>query len=571
MFAEPVGRLVRRTLITVEDGVTRLANAYEDQKSEFIRATDPLFRPVNMITAPDGTLYLVDMYRGIIQQANWTQKGSYLREQIEAHDLQKEIGRGRIYRLRHESFEPGPQPRMLDETPAEWVQHLSHPNGWWRDTAQKLSSCATICRSCLPWRKLASHESTDPRPRLHALWTLDGLGALSDKLILRALKAADPQVRIAGIRMAELRVNAKSAANAPLVVAVRTALRDADPRVAIQAMLSVRRAGLPDAQKAIKAIAETSTSVGVYAINEQLWDEANIEDPQIIRLLGVNGLKSYRSGRTLYNSVCFACHGTDGRGAPMPTADSRTLAPSLSGSPRVLGDERATIAILLHGLQGKVNAVDYGAPMVPMNSYSDAELAGVLTYVRNSFGNRAPAVESGAVAARRTADAGRANYWTLEELTGQLAALGVPRERFKRRTEWKLAANMKARANSPLEAIRDGDPGTGYITEDVKPFPLEWLTVELPARSAIMGIEIDSRGEKSGNGSELGWAPFYSVEVSDDGETWTMIDSKVVGEPHARLNFAAPVEGRHLRIAIAEKEGWQPWVIKELNLYGDEG
>ena len=49
-----------------------------------------------------------------------------------------EIGRGRIYRLRHEGFEPGPQPRMLDETPAQWVQHLSHPNGWWRDTAQKL-------------------------------------------------------------------------------------------------------------------------------------------------------------------------------------------------------------------------------------------------------------------------------------------------------------------------------------------------------------------------------------------------------------------------------------------------
>jgi hypothetical protein len=43
-----------------------------------------------------------------------------------------------------------------------------------------------------------------------------------------------------------------------------------------------------------------------------------------------------------------------------------------------------------------------------------------------------------------------------------------------------------------------------------------------------------------------------------------------VGEPHARLNLAAPVEARHLRIAITEKEGWQPWVIKELNLYGQE-
>jgi hypothetical protein len=208
--------------------------------------------------------------------------------------------------------------------------------------------------------------------------------------------------------------------------------------------------------------------------------------------------------------------------------------------------------------------------MVPMNSYSDAELAGVLTYVRNSFGNRAPAVEAGAVAARRAADAGHANYWTLAELTNQLPALGESRQPFKRRAEWKLVGNMKARDNSPLQAMLDGDAKTGYITEDVKPFPLEWLTVELPARSKIVGIDINSSGEKGENGKEFGWAPFYSVEVSDDGKTWKMIAQKVVGEPHARLNFAAPVEARHLRIAIVEKEGWQPWVIKELNLYGDE-
>jgi glucose/arabinose dehydrogenase/mono/diheme cytochrome c family protein len=569
-FAEPVGRLVRRTLISVEDGVTRLANAYEDQRSEFIRATDPLFRPVNMTTAPDGTLYIVDMYRGIIQQANWTREGTYLRKQIEAHNLQYEIGRGRIYRMRHENFEPGPQPRMLDETPAEWVRHLSHPNGWWRDTAQKLLVLRRDLGVVPALARLAHTDAPDPRPRLHALWTLDGLGALDDKLILRALKGADPQVRIAGLRLAELRLDAKSAADAPLVVAVLGALQDADPRVVIQAMLSARRVGVPDAEKVIRATAEASSSAGVYAINEQLWDESNNEDPQLFRLLGAHGLKSYRSGSTLYGSVCFACHGTDGRGTPAPGADGRTLAPSLVGSPRVLGDERATIAIMLHGLEDDVDGVDYGAPMVPMNSYSDAELANVLTYIRNSFGNRAPAVESGAVTARRAADAGRTAYWTLKELTNQIPALGVSRERLQRRAEWKLAANIEARDGSPLEAMLDGDPVTGYFTKGSRPFPVEWLTVELPARTTILGIDIDSRGEKSEDDKDLGWAPAYSVEVSDDGETWTMVAAKVVGESHARLNFAVPVEARHLRIAITEKEGWQPWVIKELNLYGDE-
>jgi glucose/arabinose dehydrogenase/mono/diheme cytochrome c family protein len=571
LFAEPVGRLVRRTLVTVEDGVTRLANAYEDEQSEFIRATDPLFRPVNMITAPDGTLYVVDMYRGIIQQANWTRKGSYLRKQIEARNLQREIGRGRIYRVRHESFAPGPQPRMLDETPAQWVQHLSHANGWWRDTAQKLLVLRRDLTVVPALEKLAATEAADVHPRLHALWTLDGLGALNDKLILGALKAKDPQVRIAGLRLAELRVNGKSAAKAPLVVALRAALRDADPSVVIQTMLSMRRAGLADAQKIIQATAEKSPSAGVYAINEQLWSEANNEDPQLLRLLGVNGLKSYRSGSTLYNSVCFACHGSDGRGAPMPAAEGRTIAPSLAGSSRVIGDERAAIAILLHGLQGELDGVDYGAPMVPMNSYSDAELANVLTYVRNSFGNRAPAVLPASVATRRAADAGHANFWTLPELTNQIPALGVPRTRFARRAEWKLVANMEARKESPPELMLDGDPKTGYFTQGFKPFPVETLTVTLPARSTIVGIEIDSRGEKGEGGRDMGWAPAYSVEVSDDGQNWTMVAPKVVGEPHARFNLPAPVQGRHLRIAITEKDGWQPWVIKELNFYGDEG
>jgi mono/diheme cytochrome c family protein len=348
------------------------------------------------------------------------------------------------------------------------------------------------------------------------------------------------------------------------------ALRDVDPRVVIQAMLSVRRAELPDAKKQIQATAAASNSAGVYLINEQLWDESKAEDPQLIRLLGTNGLRSYRSGATLYNSVCFACHGPDGRGAPAPGAAGNTIAPSLADSPRVLGDERASIAILLHGLQGKVNGIDYGAPMVPMSSYSDAELANVLTFVRNSFGNRAPLVAPEAVAARRAADAARTSYWTLEEITGQIPALGVPRERFKRRAEWKLASNMKARDKWPLEAIVDGDVKTGFITEDVKPFPLEWLTIELPARARILGIDIDSSGQKNNEGEEFGWAPAYSVEASDDGKTWTMVATKVIGEPHARLNLAAPVEAQRLRIAIVEKEGWQPWVIKELNFYGEE-
>src|SRR5436190_17399496 len=120
---------------------------------------------------------------------------------------------------------------MLDETPAQWVQHLSHPNGWWRDTAQKLLVLRRDLSVVPALEKLATVDSPDPRPRLHALWTLDGLGALEDKFILRALTSGDPQLRMAGLRLAEAPLIAKPAAHKALAAAVRTALRDADPRV----------------------------------------------------------------------------------------------------------------------------------------------------------------------------------------------------------------------------------------------------------------------------------------------------------------------------------------------------
>jgi glucose/arabinose dehydrogenase len=155
LFTEPVGRLVRRAKIVKDEGLTQLRNAYPG--SEFIVSRDPLFRPVNLKTAPDGTVYLVDMYHGIIQESQWSGPGSYLRTKIEQYQLDKVTSYGRIWRLRFDGTpgraataaspeRPGvpgipldlTQPRMLEETAAQLVTHLTHPNGWWRDMAQRL-------------------------------------------------------------------------------------------------------------------------------------------------------------------------------------------------------------------------------------------------------------------------------------------------------------------------------------------------------------------------------------------------------------------------------------------------
>ncbi len=97
IYGEPVGRIVRRVRPVVTEGLTQLRNAY--LWNEFIKSTDPLFRPVDMATAPDGTLYIADMYRGIIQQATWSGPGTYLRARIDQYALDKVFGHGRIWRL----------------------------------------------------------------------------------------------------------------------------------------------------------------------------------------------------------------------------------------------------------------------------------------------------------------------------------------------------------------------------------------------------------------------------------------------------------------------------------------
>ncbi len=96
-YGEVVARIVRRLTPATSDGLTQLKNAYPF--SEFLRSTDPLFRPVDVTTAPDGTMYITDMYRGIIQESQWSGPGTYLRQKIDQYALDKIVKKGRIWRV----------------------------------------------------------------------------------------------------------------------------------------------------------------------------------------------------------------------------------------------------------------------------------------------------------------------------------------------------------------------------------------------------------------------------------------------------------------------------------------
>ncbi|HET8772747.1 MAG TPA: c-type cytochrome, partial [Thermoanaerobaculia bacterium] len=196
--AEPAANFVSRIVLS-DDGTTiRARKAYEN--AEFLASTDERFRPVYITNAPDGALYVVDMYRGVIQDRMSTT--IYLRDHILSRKLDAPVGLGRIYRVVHETTKRDTMNPFASAPPAQLVEALSHPNGWRRDTAQRLL-VERNAKSVVPALVRLAENANDPRTKLHALWTLDGLDAIEPATVTKALADPAADVRTSAIRIAE--------------------------------------------------------------------------------------------------------------------------------------------------------------------------------------------------------------------------------------------------------------------------------------------------------------------------------------------------------------------------------
>ena len=259
--AEPAANLVSRVIIEDSGSGLRVRKAYE--RGEFLASTDERFRPVWLSNAPDGTLYIVDMYRGVIQQrADITE---YLRDHIINHKLEKPTGLGRIYRVVHESTTrdttTGASGRF---TAAQLVDLLSHPNGWWRDTAQRLL-VERGDRSIVPALTRLAATAKEPRTKLHALWTLDGLDALQPDAVIKALDDPSRDVRMSALRLSERWLTE----NNPAVQAAVTRKMD-DQDWSVRDQLAASLGALPQGVRE-RAIA---TLVGAHADDPVVLDAA---------------------------------------------------------------------------------------------------------------------------------------------------------------------------------------------------------------------------------------------------------------------------------------------------------
>ncbi|MBI4604510.1 MAG: c-type cytochrome [Planctomycetes bacterium] len=241
---EPVGNVVHRDVL-VPDGATFRARRGEEAR-EVLASTDNWFRPVYGATGPDGALYVVDMYRYVIEHPDYVP-----RDIQEVLDITAGRDRGRIWRLvpARDGEAPPRHRDLTGDATGDLVRLLEHPNGWWRDAAQRLL-VERRDPAAAPLLEELARSAPAPAARAHALGALEGLGALRDEVVAGALADPSPPVREHALRLAEPRF-ARSPA---LLAGAALAAADGDLRVRFQAALSLGDAEGPAAAEALARI-----------------------------------------------------------------------------------------------------------------------------------------------------------------------------------------------------------------------------------------------------------------------------------------------------------------------------
>lgn len=439
--AEPSANLIKRNVLTDSGYIVNGRQAYKGK--EFLASTDERFRPVNLYTGPDGALYILDMYRGIIQHKTYLTP--YLRNEIKSRNLTQPLNCGRIYRVVPEKA-GNIQAITLTYNPDSLLALLDHSNGWVRDRAQQLivDNHYTILARRL--RERLKQTTGSSWGLLHAMWTLEGLGQLQLADVEAVLRQGNPYLRVQALAampavitpqqvgkvVALITPLQQSVLQAPSIAMLLPYIKRVDPAAAAQLQTQLLHAYANDRFVADAVIGNVSGH------EQELQDEVAKWNPdttliihrrlkKVLKDIAVQRkarmdeslLKEYPRGSMIFKTVCQTCHGADGEGI-------QSLAPPLNQSQWVNGDKNKLIAIVLYGLTGPVavNGKVYKAPEISgdmpgigsSDEFSDGDIAQVISFIRNAWSNRADKVTEKDVQKVRQMYKGRQKSFTAEEL-----------------------------------------------------------------------------------------------------------------------------------------------------------
>lgn len=438
----PAANLVKRNILTDDGFAVRGNQAY--QGKEFLSSDDERFRPVNLYTGPDGALYILDMYRGVIQHVTYLT--SYLKHQIAIRHLQAPLNCGRIYRVYPKGRKLAPKD-LSSATVPQLVSFLDDQNSWARETAERLLVDGNQ-QAALPLLRQKLQTDAYLPGKLRAFWTLDGLGGLTPDDIAGFLESGDAAWTPQAVAAAANEITPGNAAfwiaaatkaagkadtalmpyvgflaaavaqvsypkAAPLLL--QLARRFPDNRFISDAIISGLASHEPDFLREFEKSGNTGSTVFARRLRKVITDAKMRREA-----LKKQASKSrFEKGQELFATHCQVCHGSDGNGI-------RSLGAPLNGSNWVLGNKNTLISIVLCGLTGPIKIGDkvYRQPEVAdempaigqNTEFSDTDIAQILSYIRNGWNNTAPAVQPEEVTAMRKRNQGRQQPFTMEEL-----------------------------------------------------------------------------------------------------------------------------------------------------------
>jgi len=192
--SEPVHNLVHRMILEPDGSTWRGVRGPDEANREFLAASDNWFRPAQLKTGPDGALWVVDMYRAVIEHPEWIPP-----ETQKVIDLRAGSDMGRIHRVFPVDRRPRPIPRLDRLDVKGLVAALESPSGWQRDTAQRLLLHANDPAAIEPLKTLIAATGSE-KTKVQAIWTLSLFDGLDDATALACLNDPRPRVQTAVVQ-----------------------------------------------------------------------------------------------------------------------------------------------------------------------------------------------------------------------------------------------------------------------------------------------------------------------------------------------------------------------------------
>lgn len=439
--AEPAGNLVKRDILQEHGYITTGEEAYT--KKEFLASEDERFRPVSLYNSPGGALYIVDMYRGILQHKTYITP--YLKSEIRKRGLTKPLSCGRIYKV----VPLHAKERIVHFTnnDQQLVGLLLDSSDWVLNRAQQLLIDRKD-KQVVPALRRLLKNADKPLSLIHALWTLEGLSVLQPGDVLPLLKQPNWNIRMQALAVLPSVIGKKNYRQflsvlqemiigndtlaAPYISYLAHVFEPISPVAATQLLIGLAKKYPENKYVADGIISSLKNREGAF-YKEAMILHANtslIINTRLKRVMDdIEKVKDnsnaetlageYPKGFALFHAVCQTCHGPDGNGI-------RGLAPPLNNSNWVQGDKNKLISIVLYGLNGpvKVTNILYKVPEVSgempgigtNKDYSDEDIAQLLSFIRGSWNNKADKIKAGDITGIRHAQQNRQKSFTADEL-----------------------------------------------------------------------------------------------------------------------------------------------------------